>query len=82
MASPAFDFDALRHLSVAERLQLVADLWDTIAEDAPEEALPLTPELAAELERRLAEHDADPGSALSWDEVRARLLDPARRRAR
>jgi putative addiction module component (TIGR02574 family) len=82
MASPAFDFDALRHLSVAERLQLVADLWDTIAEDAPEEALPLTPELAAELDRRLAEHDADPGSALSWGEVRARLLDPARRRTR
>jgi putative addiction module component (TIGR02574 family) len=82
MASPAFDFDALRHLSVAERLQLVADLWDTIAEDAPEEALPLTPELAAELDRRLAEHDADPGSALGWDGVRARLLDPARRRTR
>ena len=80
MASPAFDFEALRHLSVAERLQLVEDLWDSIAQDAPDEALPVTPELAAELERRLAEHERDPGSAVPWEEVRARLLDPARRR--
>ena len=80
MASPAFDFEALRNLSVAERLQLVEDLWDSIAQDAPDEALPVTPELAAELDRRLAEHERNPGSALPWAEVRAHLLDPARRR--
>lgn len=80
MATPAFDLAALRQLSVAERLQLVEDLWDGIAADAPDEAFPITPELAAELDRRLAEHEADPGSALPWAEVRARLLDPARPR--
>ena len=80
MASPAFDFEALRRLSVAERLQLVEDLWDSIAQDSPDEALPLTPELAAELDRRLAEHERDPAAARPWAEVRAQILDPARRR--
>jgi putative addiction module component (TIGR02574 family) len=74
MASPAFDFEALRRLSVDERLRLVEDLWDSIAEDAPDEALPVTPELAAELDRRLAEHEANPEDVVPWEEVRARLL--------
>jgi putative addiction module component (TIGR02574 family) len=82
MASPAFDFEALRRLSVAERLQLVEDLWDSIAKDAPDEALPVTPELAAELDRRVAEHEHEPTAALPWEEVRAGLLDPARPRDR
>jgi len=80
MSSPAFDFTQLRQLSVVERLQLVEDLWDSIAADAPDAAFPMTPELAAELDRRLAEADADPGAGRSWEEVRAHLLDPARRR--
>jgi putative addiction module component (TIGR02574 family) len=74
MASPASDFDRLRRLSVPERLQLVEDLWDSIAQDAPDEALPVTDELAAELDRRLAEHEADPASALPWEAVRERIL--------
>lgn len=74
MAIPAFDFEALRRLSVSERLRLVEDLWDSIAEDAPHEALPVTPELAAELDRRLAEHEADPADVVPWEAARARLL--------
>jgi putative addiction module component (TIGR02574 family) len=74
MSTPAIDFEALRRLSVSERLRLVADLWDSIAEDAPDEALPLTPELAAELDRRLAEHEANPDDVVPWDLARARLL--------
>jgi putative addiction module component (TIGR02574 family) len=80
MASPAFDFEALRRLSVAERLQLVEDLWDSIAQDSPDEAFPVTPELAAELDRRLAEHERDPAAARRWAEVRAEILDRTRRR--
>ena len=75
MATPAFDFDALRRLSVPERLQLVEDLWDSIAEDAPDEAFPIDAELATELDRRLAEHEADPGAAVPWEQVRRKLLD-------
>ncbi|HEX6861543.1 MAG TPA: addiction module protein, partial [Thermoanaerobaculia bacterium] len=54
----------LLHLSVAERLQLVEDLWDSIA--AEPEALQLTQAQKEELDRRMAEHRADPGSAIPW----------------
>ena len=61
----------LLHLSVAERLQLVEDLWDSIA--AQPEALELTEAQKEELDRRLAEHRADPGSAIPWDEFQTQL---------
>jgi putative addiction module component (TIGR02574 family) len=69
--NPTFDF---RALSVAERLQLVEDLWDSIATKSPDKALPATPELAAELDRRRAEHEAEPTTAIPWDQARARIL--------
>jgi len=78
MADTTFDLNSLRRLSVAERLQLVEDLWDSIAADAPEEALPVTTELGQELDRRLAEHEADPSTAIPWNEARTRILRPRR----
>ncbi|MEO7086285.1 MAG: addiction module protein [Gemmatimonadaceae bacterium] len=74
MATPAFDFEALRRLPVADRLKLVGDLWDSIAEESPDEAFPMTPELAAELDRRLADADAHPEGGMPWEEVRANIL--------
>ena len=75
MAHSDVDFEALRQLSVPERLQLVADLWDSIASDAPDEAFPMTPGLAAELDRRLAEYEAHPEAGRPWEEVEAELRD-------
>jgi len=51
----------LRDLPLAERIKLVEDLWDSIAEE--QTALPVTPEQKAELDRRLDayEIDASPG---------------------
>ena len=74
MVKPALDLQLLRRLPVAERLELIAVLWDSVAQDAPDAAFPVSPELAAELDRRLAEHDADPASALDWEQVRAEIL--------
>lgn len=65
-------FELLK-LSEAERIQLAQDLWDSIPPAS--EALPLTEEQRQELERRLAEHRADPSSAIPWEEVRARLRE-------
>lgn len=65
------DMDAIRRLSVAERVQLVQDIWDTLQPTA--EDLPLTDDQREVLERRLAEHQADPVSAVPWETVRARL---------
>jgi putative addiction module component (TIGR02574 family) len=60
----------LLKLSPAERIQLAQDLWDSIDEG---EAPPLTEDQIREVERRLAEHDADPDSAVPWEEVRERF---------
>jgi putative addiction module component (TIGR02574 family) len=62
--------DDLLNLTSEERIELAMELWDSIA---PEDMPPLTPEEIAELEQRLAEHQRDPGSAIPWEEVRARL---------
>jgi putative addiction module component (TIGR02574 family) len=64
-------FSELLKLSEAERIQLAQDLWDSIPPDSA--LLGLDEEQRREFDRRLAEHDADPGSAVPWDEARARL---------
>lgn len=58
-------------LPVAERVQLVAAIWDSIA--AAPQALPLTEWQRAELDRRLAEFEADPHSGSTLEEVFARI---------
>ncbi|MEJ1969639.1 MAG: addiction module protein [Rhizomicrobium sp.] len=64
------DIRDLLRLSVDERLQLIGELWDSIeAEQLP----PLTEAWKDEIDRRLAEHSADPSSALDWESVRAEL---------
>lgn len=62
-------------LSVSERIQLVEDIWDSIAnESAP--ALELSSADTAETQRRLAAHQAAPASAVAWDAVRDSLFRP------
>lgn len=73
MAPFVYDLAALRKLTVAERLELIDALWESVAAEAPGEALPVTPALASELEHRWAEYKANPGSARSWEDVRADL---------
>ncbi|MBI3938527.1 MAG: addiction module protein [Betaproteobacteria bacterium] len=58
-------------LSVEERLALVEELWDSIAEDSA--AVPLTDAQRAELDRRLAEHDAHPEDVVPWEDVKASI---------
>lgn len=60
------------HLTVAERIQLVEDLWDSIA-DAPE-VLELTDAQRAELDRRLAAHRRNPDDVIPWETLRRELL--------
>jgi len=58
-------------LSVAERIQLAEDLWDSVAADTGD--LELTAAQRAELDRRLADFEQDPGAGEPWDDVRARI---------
>ena len=70
MDAPALNF---KNLPISERIQLVTDIWDSIAEETSGE-LRLSPEELAELRRRLAEHQANPDSGIPWEQVRARLF--------
>jgi putative addiction module component (TIGR02574 family) len=63
--------DELLKLPPAERLALLEELWDSIPE--PGTALAVTSEQYADLERRLAEADADPRGGLPWQEARNRI---------
>ena len=60
-------------LPISERIQLVEDIWDSIADETAG-GLPLSAEQRAELHRRRAEHEADPASAIPWEVVRAELF--------
>ncbi len=66
------DFAALFELSVPQRLQLVEDLWDSIA--AAPGGVPLPDWQKEELDRREAEHLESPDAVLSWGEVKQRRL--------
>ena len=69
------DFPALAALSNEEKLLIADELY--VAIGAPGSP-PLTDEQLAELNRRHAEHLADPGSALSWDQVKASAMAAVR----
>ncbi|TAK87929.1 MAG: hypothetical protein EPO20_00350 [Betaproteobacteria bacterium] len=58
----------IERLSIEERLRLVEELWDSIAE-----ATPLTDAQRAELDRRLAEHEANPDDVVSWENIKASI---------
>ena len=58
-------------LDVDERLALIEALWDIIS--AEESAIPVSEAQRAELDRRLADHEASPDDVVSWDEVRTSL---------
>ena len=67
----------LLRLPANERIEIAMALWDSLTETEREAELALTPDQEAELDRRLAEHVANPGSSIPWDEVRRKLADGA-----
>lgn len=61
----------IKKLSVAERILIVEEIWDSIA--AEQEAMQVTEAQKAELDRRLASCDASPNEGKSWEEIKGRL---------
>jgi putative addiction module component (TIGR02574 family) len=58
-------------LSVPERILLVEDIWDSIAEIP--ESVPLTMAQKQELDNRLDAYHRDPLAGSPWSEVRERI---------
>ena len=64
----------LLQLDVATRLELIEELWDSIASnDAAAGELPLSESDRQMLDERLREYRADPEAGRPWAEVRAGL---------
>ncbi|MBC7820251.1 MAG: addiction module protein [Planctomycetaceae bacterium] len=59
-------------LSVEDRLLLVEEIWDSIAQT--QQTVPLTNSQQQELERRLRDHEQNPDDVVSWEEVKAATL--------
>jgi putative addiction module component (TIGR02574 family) len=64
-------------LGIEDRLALVEEIWDSIAADSP--AVPLTDAQRAELDRRIADHEANPGDVVPWEEVKASITERLKR---
>jgi len=61
-----------RDLSIPDRIRLVEEIWDTIAEE--NEAFELTDTQKRELDRRLALAATDLGRGRTWDEIKAEFM--------
>lgn len=56
-------------MSVEERIDLVKDIWDSVAIEAG--LLPPSTAEKTELDRRLAEDDATPNDTVAWETIKA-----------
>jgi putative addiction module component (TIGR02574 family) len=65
------DIPEIARLSVAEKVLLLEDLWDSIASD--ESSVPVPQSHRDELDRRLAQYEKDPGRLLTLDDLRAKI---------
>jgi putative addiction module component (TIGR02574 family) len=61
----------ISYLSVAERIQLAEDLWDSIL--GQQDELPLTNLQQQELDQRLEKYTQDPTAGSDWETVKQRL---------
>lgn len=59
-------------MSIADRLRLAEAIWDSLDDS---DVTTLSPEQRRELHRRVADHDSNPQSALTREEVEKRLAE-------
>lgn len=64
-------------LGIEDRLTLVEEIWDSIAADSA--AAPLTDAQRAELDRRIADHEANPNDVVPWQEIKASIAERLKR---
>ena len=62
-----------KKLSVSDRIRLVEEIWDTIAEE--NEAFELTDAQKRELDRRVEWVRNNPGQGRTWDEIKVEFFE-------
>jgi putative addiction module component (TIGR02574 family) len=68
----------IKKLSVSERIELVENIWNSIAEES-RFSPNLSGEEREELHRRYAAHQADLSTGIPWSRVRAKLFSGTQR---
>jgi putative addiction module component (TIGR02574 family) len=71
--SPTLKALGIDQLSMAQRILLVEEIWDSIVVEHGE--IPLTEAQKQDLQRRIDAYEANPKAGSSWEEVKARLLE-------
>ena len=61
-----------RSLPLEDRARLVQELWESLVADGPDPDL--SSEQAEELDRRLAEHRANPQDVVPWEQIHRSLV--------
>lgn len=72
---PSSNLANLLKLPPDERAELAMALWESLTDQERESELELTCDEKPELDRRWADHLANPESAIPWEEVRRKLRD-------
>lgn len=58
-------------LSIAEKIRIVEEIWDSIAKNP--DSLPLTDEERLELDKRLQKYRENPTEGIEWNQLKTRL---------
>jgi putative addiction module component (TIGR02574 family) len=71
---PSSPLAELLKLPAGDRAELAMALWESLSDPERDGAFDLSDTDRAELDRRWAEHVANPASAAPWSQVRSRLI--------
>ena len=74
--SPTLQALGIDRFSLEDRIALVQDIWDSIADET--ERIPLSEAQQQEVDRRWAAHLANPQAAIPWEQVEAEILNRLR----
>ena len=61
-------------LELSDRIKLVEDIWDSIADEPEKDSFPLTKAQTRELDRRLALMKKNPNRAIPWNVAKRQIL--------
>ena len=64
-------FPEVRQLSPSEKLMFVSELWNDLESNPPQ--IPVSPEIVAELDRRMDHFKAHPDQFTTWDQIKQRI---------
>lgn len=65
--------DEIKKLSIPERIFIVEEIWDSIAQE--NESFDLTEQQRLELDKRIESLNANPEQGRTWDEIKAEYMN-------